>query len=155
MNWGAIGAISDIVAAFAVVVSLVYLSLQIRAQSRETHALAMHEIAAAFRENIGKFSEEGLADIVIKGIKDIGSLDEKERFILVSSMNQLLRVWEEAYIMNKSGRLDDDLWRSITKQYASFMGSPPVFYVWNIRKEFYNDGFREYVDSCESTEYKV
>ncbi len=29
MNWGAIGAISDILAAFAVVISLVYLSVQI------------------------------------------------------------------------------------------------------------------------------
>ena len=29
MNWGAIGAISDMLAAFAVIISLVYLSVQI------------------------------------------------------------------------------------------------------------------------------
>jgi len=155
MNWDAIGAISDIVAAFAVVISLVYLSFQIRAQSKETRAIAMHEIAAAFRGNLGKFSDESLADLLFRGKKNMDVLDEKERFMLVSSSQQLLRVWEEAYIMNKNGRLDEDLWGPMTKQYASFMNFPPVIYTWSIRKEFYNDEFREYVDSCDFTEYKV
>ncbi len=48
MNWDAIGAVGEIVGALAVVVSLVYLAIQVRRQNRESSMLAMHEISQAF-----------------------------------------------------------------------------------------------------------
>ena len=57
--------------------------------------------------------------------------------------------------MRESGRLNDEMWVPMDKQYASFMGSPAVSYVWNIRKEFYNDKFSAYVDSRDVTHYKL
>ena len=116
MNWGAIGAISDILAAFAVVISLVYLSVQIQSAKQ------------------GK---------------------QMPQQCMRYPLQQILRVWEEACLMRESGRLNDEMWIPMDKQQASFMGSPAVFYVWNIRKECYNDEFREYTDSCNFTDYKV
>ena len=66
MNWEAIGAVGEIIGAFAVVASLVYLAVQIRAQSRETRVSAMHDISVGFRDAISQFSTEGAAAIFVK-----------------------------------------------------------------------------------------
>jgi len=45
MNWDAIGAVSEIVGAAAVVISLMYLAVQIRNQNAESKAGAMRDIS--------------------------------------------------------------------------------------------------------------
>jgi hypothetical protein len=67
----------------------------------------------------------------------------------------VLRVWEEAYLMHKNGRLDDDMWIPMAKQFVSFMDLTHISYFWSLRKEFFNDKFRAYVDNCDVTEYKL
>ena len=42
MNWDAIGAIGNIIGAFAVVVSLIYLAIQIRTQNKQSKLSAFH-----------------------------------------------------------------------------------------------------------------
>jgi hypothetical protein len=51
MNWEAIGAISEVVAAVAVVVTLAYLALQIRQSTRTTKAAAVSASHLSLREN--------------------------------------------------------------------------------------------------------
>ncbi|RLQ21226.1 hypothetical protein DWB85_13015 [Seongchinamella sediminis] len=73
MDWEAAGALGEIIGATAVVVSLLYLGIQIRAQTRQSRIAAMHEISAGFREVIGVFQSENMAKLFIRS-KD--SLEE-------------------------------------------------------------------------------
>ncbi len=45
MNWEAISAIGEIVGALAVVITLVYLAIQIREQNRESRAAAIDSLS--------------------------------------------------------------------------------------------------------------
>ena len=155
MNWDAVSAVGEIAGALAVVASLAYLAVQIKAQSRESRAAAMHEISAGFRDNIAQFASTEMADLFMKGNADIESLNETERFRLVTCMQRVIRVWEEAYIMHINGRLDDNFWIPMNKQYSSMLATPSVRYVWDLRREFYNDEFREFVDSTTVLEYRL
>jgi len=134
MNWEAISAVGEIVGALAVFMSLAYLAIQIRAQSKESRAAAMHEIYEGFRNNIADFSDRDIAEIFIKANDDIESLSEVEKFRLVTSGQRILRLWEEAFGMRRRGRLEDDIWNSMNKQYASIMGAPAIHYVWGGQK---------------------
>jgi len=78
MNWDAIGAVGEIVGAAAVVASLVYLAVQIRAQSRETRVSAMHDISVGFRDAISRFAAEDATAIFVKANKDYDSLTDVE-----------------------------------------------------------------------------
>jgi hypothetical protein len=155
MNWEAIGAIGEIVGAAAVVFSLVYLSIQIRTQSAESRISAMHDIAVGFRENIASFSDRELAEIIIKGNQDISSLNEVERVRLISAGQRLLRLWEEAFAMHQKGRLEAGVWDPMVRQYKSIMGGVCFQFIWSMRKEYYNDDFRKFVDSLDTIEWKV
>ena len=156
MNWEAIGAVGDIIGAGAVVVSLLYLAIQVRTQNIESRVASTHEIFDAFRNIVKPFQEPEVAALFIKATNDgFENLTEQERFQLVLSIVPFLRVWEEAFYQRQSNRLDDAIWSSITSQYTDAMGSPVNQKVWHIRRHVFSEEFRDYVDSIEPGEYKL
>ena len=79
MNWDAIGAISEILAAIAVVVTLIYLAKQIRQNSQAVEISALRDTT----EQWNRWSEvlatsPELADIVTRGNKSYRNLPEVE-----------------------------------------------------------------------------
>ena len=84
-DWGAIG---EIIGAIAVVVSLIYLAIQIR---QNTHQIALSMESnklAAFERNIDSgnrareilISDAAMADLFLKGAADFRNLDPTDRF---------------------------------------------------------------------------
>ena len=62
---------------------------------------------------------------------------------------------EEAFGLYRNGRLDENIWEGITKQYASFLSHRGFRHVWEFRCEYYNQEFRHYVDNLPTSEYKI
>ena len=79
MNWDAIGAISEILAAIAVVITLIYLAKQIRQNSQAVEVSALRDTTEQWNrwsEVLATSSE--LADIVARGNKSYRNLPEVE-----------------------------------------------------------------------------
>ena len=79
MNWSAIGAISEVLAAIAVVITLIYLARQIRQNSQAVEVSALRDTT----EQWNRWSEvlatsPELADIVARGNKSYRKLPEVE-----------------------------------------------------------------------------
>ena len=110
MNWDAASAIGEIMGATAVVISLVYLGVQIRSQTRQSRIAAMHDISSGFRDVIGPFQSEQMAKLFVRAINGVDSLEEYEVFQLIIGCPKVLRVWEEAYYMHRDGNLDTKNW---------------------------------------------
>ena len=153
MNWDAIGAVSEIVGAAAVVISLMYLAVQIRNQNAESKAGAMRDISEAFRASSAIFTDGELAEIFVKATADFGSLSDAETIRFISAMHPVLRVFEEAFNQRLRGRLDDDLWEGINRQYSSYLSAPAIQEYWKIRRNHYTDRFQRFVDEMERTEW--
>lgn len=83
MNWDAISAVGEIVGAAAVVLTLIYLAVQIRQNNKHLAQEAQRARAQSFRENMGR-----MADYAAALTKDAGGeqLTEVEAF-------QLDRIW--------------------------------------------------------------
>ena len=155
MNWEAIGAIGELVSAFAVVGTLAYLAVQIRAQNRESRMSGMHDISAAFRDNIATYSDPVKADIYVRGNENFDSLSDAERFSLIAGNQSILRVWEEAFHQHREDRLDQHIWDVMVKQYASVLSAQSFARVWELRKEYYDPSFRDFVDDLQKTGYRT
>ena len=113
MNWDAIGAIGEIAGAIAVIISLIYLALQIRAQTRESRVQSSYQVVEAFREAISSLQDEQRAGVTVAALKDAGSLTDSEQLQLNAIAQRYLRVWEQAHFLHGEGRLDDEMWRAI------------------------------------------
>lgn len=79
MNWEVAGAIGEIVDAFAVVVSLVYLAIQIRNQNVEAKAATVQEVLRTNADTISQLQDPDLARIWITGLNDVSKLSNVDR----------------------------------------------------------------------------
>lgn len=153
MNWDALGAIGEIVGAFAVVATLIYLARQIKTQNRESRIASVHEVSTAFRRAITSFMNPNLSDIFVRAKTGFTELSEPERLQFVSMVQQIFRVWEEAYYQYEKNRLDERIWKSMVVQFSFYLSLDGVRRVWEIRKQAYSDDFREFVDNTAAREY--
>ena len=87
MNWEAIGAIAEVLGAVAVLVTLVYLAVQIRQNTRQIGAsssalrLASRDATQqAFSRWRHLVSQPEAADLYLRGCADLGSLSLEDRF---------------------------------------------------------------------------
>ncbi|HUE87962.1 MAG TPA: hypothetical protein VMO26_17960 [Vicinamibacterales bacterium] len=153
MDLNLLTAISDIVATVAVVISLLYLANQIRAQNREARIAAVHEISEAFRNATAHTQDAALASVYVRGKNDFEALEETERMQFVSLFHSLFRVWEDAFYQHRGGRLDERVWNAMVAQYSGYLSLPGFVRVWQIRKHAYSDDFRAFVDGTQPREY--
>jgi len=155
MNWDAIGAVGEILGASAVVVSLIYLAAQIRVQNREARSAAMHEITVGFRDGMATVAADPeLPKLILRANDDFDALADDEAIRIVATIQRMLRVWEEAFIQHQDGRLDSRIWNTMVRQYASFLSMPSFQRVWELRRQFFDDEFRTFVDELRRTEYR-
>ena len=155
MNWDAISAVAEVVGVIAVVVSLVYLAIQIREQNKESRLAAMHEISEAFRDSISTFSSAEMAGVAARGNEDFDALSDTEVMQLIAGYQRIFRVWEEAFHQYKAGRLDRNIWDVMVLQYSSFLSSPSLGRVWDLRRQYYNGDFQDFVETLDTVEYKI
>ena len=156
MNWDAIGAVGEMIGALAVVVSLAYLAVQIRAQNSEARIAGMHAVSEGFRDGIASLASiPHVADIWIKSMNDPGALTDEELVQMFAVAQRNFRVWEEAFGLHRTGHLDDTIWEGITGQYRSFLSHRGFLYVWQHRRQFYNEDFRNYVEGLPGGEYHI
>lgn len=155
MNWEALGAIGDIVGAFGVVISLLYLAIQIRAQNRESRIASVHELTESFRDAILSFQNPNLADVWARAKTDFESLSETERLQFMSMVQHIFRVWEDAFRQYQGKRLDPTMWEAMVVQFSGYLSLPGVMRVWAIRKQSYGADFRHFVDTTSAREYRT
>lgn len=105
MNWEAMGAIGEIVGAAGVIITLAYLAVQVRQNSRQLErGIEASRIAAedAFGRGFDRWRElsvtdEEVADLFLRGMEDIESLGRSERLrfnYILASFNWLAwQVW--------------------------------------------------------------
>ena len=154
MYWDALGAFGEIIGAFAVVISLVYLATQIKTQNREARVASVHEISEAFRLGITSFQDAQRADVYVNALTNFDLLSDSERLQFISMVQGLLRVWEEAFFQFAEDRLDNRVWEPMVAQYSDWMSSKGFQRVWEIRKHTYNPDFRTFVDELTLGDYK-
>ena len=69
MNWDALGALSELVGAVAVIVTLAYLAIQIRDNNKMMRASAKQDMAAQTQNmTLFAFNHEGIFSKVLSGV---------------------------------------------------------------------------------------
>ena len=156
MNWEAVGASGELIGAMAVVVSVLYLAYQVRAQVRESRLAAIHEVSEAFREGIGAtFLDRELAELFVLGKDGPEALTETQRIRFIALVQRNYRVWEDAFHQHQAGRLSELLWISINRQYSALLNWPGFQWVWSIRRDFFTADFAAYVDTVEPGDHPL
>ena len=105
MNWDALGALAELAGAVGVIVSLLYLGVQIRIQNRESRLNSVSESIRHFNDVLSGIAHyPDLCSIWARGLGDFESLDPEERARFSAHVGRLFRVIEGLYGYHLEGR---------------------------------------------------
>ena len=157
MNWEVVGALGELIGAVAVVLSLAYLSVQIRSNTRATRGSAgfnaTHAIAEA-NERILELDPE-LKDCVSRSYEPSANWDEftpEERRDIGLLHRALFQKFEGLYVLHKYDMLDNALWLQ-RREWAASLISLPFYGEWwkqELEQHVYTDEFVKIVESTEA-----
>ena len=147
MNWEAIGAIAELLAAMGVIATLAYLAVQIRqntaAQTASTELQKSHSWATIHRSIAGS---EALADIWEKGFDDEQSLTphEKRRFIWMIA--EYFLIAEGMHNQHNLGYVSGESWYQHQGVVIGMLHNPLIRRWWDGYTTPITPSFREFID---------
>lgn len=147
MNWNAVSAVGEIIGAAAVIVSLIYVGIQIRANSRAVRSATANETTAAISAwytAVG--SSHQASRLFYTGLIRPEQLRDEELAQLVYLGHGLLLDYQAAFYVSREGTLDRALQESITKTIYGTAHLPGFKLIWQQRGELFHSEFRKYVD---------
>ena len=146
MNWEAIGAIGELAGAGAVVVSLLYLGVQIKRQNIESRFAAVHELVNETNIVFGSAAEnKEVAEIWLKGIENFDSLDNVEKVRFLGDLSRTFRSTEGLLYLKLRGRPDPKVWKGMDQSTRDLCKCSGVKSFWSMRSHWYTDELNEYI----------
>jgi hypothetical protein len=145
-----LGNIGEFVAAVAVVVSLIYLAVQVRqgaASVRATMFVTSSTNQAEMASQVVQDPE--LARIYRVGQRDFESLTEDDQTRFVIFFATLFRTYEQMFQQDRMGLLDPEVWEGRREAMLRFLEQPGVRTVWRRRCHAFSRSFRDLVDAAE------
>lgn len=140
--------LSQIIGVFAVFGSLIFVGLQMRAQTREARYGTMNQILTDYDQILSAWSNDPAAAqdyfAGVNGGLEAVPLERRPAHIFLVS--RLLRLYERAYIQRAAGRLGDDAWESIHRGVEPATMGKSFKEYWQIRKAGFSPVFVAYVD---------
>ncbi len=125
MNWEAIGAIAEVLGAAGVVLTLLYLSTQMRLSNQLAKRAAVQGALAA-RAELNRFvaSDPVLNELAWKGMQSPDDLDESEWNRFINLFSPFLRHYEAVFLDHQEGLLSPSAWRSQESSMKRWMSVP-------------------------------
>ena len=114
MNWGAVGAIGEIVGALAVIATLVYLAQQVRLSNRIAFASSEIELKNSFSPvNEAVYGNTEIAQLLSRAINPDAEFEDAEKFMLIAWFRQLFHCWHAIECSYRNGLASKSIYESV------------------------------------------
>ncbi|MEH6550027.1 MAG: hypothetical protein V7711_17375 [Pseudomonadales bacterium] len=111
MNWDAVGSIAETVAACGVILSLLFLAVQVRASvcaSKVESKLLASRMYTDFLKTLVEFPE--INDVFVRGREDLQSLNTEDFYRFSNLAFQAFSVFSAGYVQHYRGALNESDW---------------------------------------------
>ena len=147
MNWEAVGAISEAIGVIGVIVSLIYLALQVRQSNHATQAATADQITTRFIDFMNMAAGDTLfMNSFREGLPFVKSLSSEDKIKVLGMIQSLLKIIEEIHYQRLKGFIDDEAWAGWSDWFSNMKSYELVQYFYQHKKGNYSAGFRNYWD---------
>ena len=147
MNWDAAGAIGEIIGALAVFLTLIYLALQIRQNTKAVQASAVDaSISKVTSVRQSMYENAEVAAIYVKGLANPDDLDEESRTRFRLLMHNIFLAISNIYSQTSFAGLSASTWESQLVVLARVVNTPGGRWFWKEYQLEFDETFREQVD---------
>jgi hypothetical protein len=135
MNWEAIGAVGEIIGAMAVVLSLIYLAIQVRQNSTMARAESRLRLVATWREFTDSL-ESGDVYAFGRGLQHYPELPPAEIVKFRGHLYHMLHFFQCALALREAQTLDEDTYSRYATIIAALYATPGGRRFWQEAKIF-------------------
>src|SRR6266702_5505282 len=147
MSWEAINAVSQLVSSIAVVLSVLYLGIQVHRSTRVAKLATQDAAATALRDVTKPFMENAdLERIWRVGLEDLSALSPEGRARFFHAAYQWLKAFETIHFHYVYGLMDQQLWDGWQELLRHYVAAPGIAYYWKLRPEVFSERFRKFVN---------
>lgn len=154
MNIESLGNIGDFVGGIGVIVTLVYLAIQIRQNTIATKADSYQAVVASASEWSREISLNAeICEILDRGARDYEALSEVERVRFNLAMSSFFRNMENLHLKFLSGAVADQVWIGWANRVFAFLCAPGTRTWWELNASAFSPEFRCFIaEAPQSTE---
>jgi hypothetical protein len=148
MNWDAVAALAELAGAAAVVISIGYLAVQVRQNSRFSKAASQQvfisQSAGRLRALVDKPENLRIARLALTSFRD---LSHDEQAVAHALFNEWITNFEQAYYLHTAGLLPDSVFDTSRAIALSLLSSPGGSQYWEVGKALVGADVRRHLDA--------
>lgn len=147
MDWAAVGAIGEVLGAIGVIVSLLYVATQVRANTRSIRAStyqALIDTSARITLTLG--SDPQVAGVFSKGMAGVEELSPSELAQFQWLFHSGVRAFESAHFQFVNGTMESEFWKGWQEGIRGVMGSPGGRRMWPAVRPRLRVSFVEFIE---------
>jgi hypothetical protein len=153
MNWEAVSAIAEVTGVIGVIISLVYVGLQVKQNTLATEISTSQAYVNADNEIIGIINTSpDLADILHQGVNGISKLTGGDLIRYMSFHELVFISFQSFYLQWKNGFLSDALWGTYRQAFVDLLQQKGAQEWWEMRRHWFSDDFKQYVEESVDTQ---
>jgi hypothetical protein len=147
MNWEAVGATASLLAAVGVIATLIYLSIQIRQNTKAVRSSSIQNLVQSFSTTAQAAVEnEYIIPLLLKANAGAEALTQEERVRLHFWFIMTFRRFEGVYFQRDLGIVDAEVIDGFERSQMAILASKSAQQWWANSKEIFNSGFVSYVE---------
>ena len=146
MDWNAVGALGEVVGALAVVLTLIYLSVQVRQNSAAIRSATRADIAKTQAEMNWRFAEHPSVSTTTYAYLRGEDLNKDAEVIATACISGALRTFENQYFSYIEGNFSKSIWDGYRNNIRFVVTTPNFREYWDDRKQIFSREFRTLVD---------
>ena len=139
--------LAEIIGALAVVVSLVYVGIQVNDSAGAVRSSAANDVNVALQTwymEVG--ADQQTSTIVYRGLMSEQALPEEKEFQFLMMLHGFFLGAQNSYLMAVEGTIDEELVDSLTVVIIGINNLPGMKRYWRQRKSYLHAGFAEWVE---------
>src|SRR3982750_3851534 len=153
MNWEMISAIGQMLGAIGVIVSLVYLAVQIRNQKTESRRAAINLLTTHWSDLMKAHVESAeFCSLWLRGIESFDDLDPPSKMRFSAHLGRFLRTADSLYLYLREGGMNEQLWHGLERTLAGTIAYRGFQEWWPTRKSWYTAEFGALVERLIASE---
>ncbi|MEO8115741.1 MAG: hypothetical protein ABI655_15235 [Phenylobacterium sp.] len=150
MSLSDFAAVASLINSAAVVISLIYLGLQVNQAERNQRAQIRHGRATRSVDIILAMSEPSMGEALPKGVMGADDISLTQFSQFTSIYGAFLASAEDSYLQHQEGLLSDAVFASLRASWAQSLSQPGVRALWKLRRIGFESGFVSFMDAIMS-----
>ncbi len=148
--------IAEIIGAFAVVISLLYVGVQVNDSTSAVRAASANDVNVALQSwylEIG--TDQQTSELFYTALISEEALSNEEEFQFLMMLHGAFLAFQNSYLLAEEGTIDIELREAITAAIVGIKNLPGMRRYWRQRKSYLHSGFADYVDQLLQQEMEV